>query len=229
VEKNFFYDSLVKLLNGVPLTLELTFISVSFGFLLATALAFARRGTFKPAIWFAKFYVFVFRGTPLLVQMYILYYGPSQFEFIRKSMLWEVLKEPFWCALISLSLVTAAYGSEVIRGGLDSVERGSIEAARAFGMSPITMYKRIIFPLALRSALPAYGNEIILMVKATSLASIITLTEITGIAYRLIAETYRVAEVFIIAGAIYLAINFAITVAISSLEKLLQKNRKMSF
>lgn len=229
MELPFFLDCLIKLLRGVPLTLELTFLSVMAGFLLALALAFARNGTFKPAVWFAKLYVFVFRGTPLLVQIYLLYYGPGQFEFIRKSMFWVVLKEPYWCALISLSLVTAAYGSEVIRGGLDSVSRGSIEAARAIGMSPWTLYRRIMFPLALRSALPAYGNEIILMVKATSLASIITLTEVTGIAYRIISESYRVAEVFLLAGAIYLLINFVITVAISSLEASLNTVNRIDY
>lgn len=215
----FLLDSLVKMMHGVPLTLELTAFSVAIGFFLALVLAFARRGSFKPAVWIAKFYVFVFRGTPLLVQIYLIYYGPGQFEIVRKSIFWTVLQEPYWCALISLSLVTAAYGSEVIRGGLDGVPSESIEAAQAFGMSPILLYRRIIFPIALRRALPAYGNEIILMVKATSLASLITLTEVTGIAYRIIAESYRVAEVFLVAGAIYLLVNFTITTLISILEK----------
>jgi octopine/nopaline transport system permease protein len=161
--------------------------------------------------WIARLYVFVFRGTPLLVQIFIIYYGLSQFPVIRYSFLWPVLREPYWCAIIALTLNNAAYASEIIRGGLLSVPGGQIEAAKACGMSRFTCFRRIVMPLAIRQALPGYGNEMISMVKATSLASIITLMEVTGIAARLIAESYRAIEVFVIAGAIYLAINFVLT------------------
>ncbi len=168
--------------------------------------------------WIARLYVFVFRGTPLLVQIFIIYYGLSQFPVIRYSFLWPILREPYWCAIIALTLNNAAYASEIIRGGLLSVPSGQIEAAKACGMSRFTCFRRIVMPLAIRQALPGYGNEMISMVKATSLASIITLMEVTGIAAKLIAETYRAIEVFVIAGAIYLAINFVLTRALMFAE-----------
>lgn len=168
--------------------------------------------------WIARLYVFVFRGTPLLVQIFIIYYGLSQFPVIRYSFLWPILREPYWCAIIALTLNNAAYASEIIRGGLLSVPSGQIEAAQACGMSRFTSFRRIVMPLAIRQALPGYGNEMISMVKATSLASIITLMEVTGIAAKLIAESYRAIEVFVIAGAIYLAINFVLTRALMFAE-----------
>jgi octopine/nopaline transport system permease protein len=145
------------------------------------------------------------------VQIFIIYYGLSQFPVIRYSFLWPILREPYWCAIIALTLNNAAYASEIIRGGLLSVPSGQIEAAKACGMSRFTCFRRVVMPLAIRQALPGYGNEMISMVKATSLASIITLMEVTGIAAKLIAESYRAIEVFVIAGAIYLAINFVLT------------------
>ena len=122
-----------------------------------------------------------------------------------------MLREAFWCAVIALAMNTAAYTSEIIRGGIQSVPIGSVEAARACGMSRLMVFRRIVLPTAFRQALPAYGNEVILMVKATSLASIITIMEMTGIAKKLISQTFAVYEVFIVAGALYLAINFLVT------------------
>lgn len=215
----FFVETFAALARGIPLTLELAALSVAMGFCLAVALALARRSGVAALGWFVRAYVFVFRGSPLLVQIYLIYYGPGQFEFVRRSVAWSVLREPHWCALISLSLVTAAYGSEVIRGGLESVPAGLAEGATALGLSPYLSYRLVILPLALRNALPAYGNEVILMVKATSLASVITLMDVTGIAYRIISESYRVTPVFVMAGAIYLAINSGIVWGVSRLER----------
>lgn len=121
--------------------------------------------------------------------------------------------------LISLSLITAAYGSEIIRGGLQSVPTGVVEAASALGLSGFQKYRLIVFPLALRNALPAYGNEIIMMVKGTSLASVITIMDVTGIAYRIIAESYQVSVVFVMAGLIYLALNFLVIGLVTALER----------
>ena len=167
----------------------------------------------------ARSYVFVFRGTPLLVQIFLIYYGLGQFPEIRQSFLWPFLREPYWCALLALTLNTAAYSSEIIRGGILSVPFGQIEAARACGMSRSLIFRRIIVPQGLIVALPAYGNEIILMTRSTALASVITLMEVTGIASKIIAETFRAVEVFICAGAIYLILNFAISRAIALLER----------
>jgi len=207
----FYSEAFFQMMSGVPLTLQLAASSIVFGAILALLFAMMRLSGVAVLDWIARLYVFVFRGTPLLVQIFIIYYGLSQFPVIRYSFLWPVLREPYWCAIIALTLNNAAYASEIIRGGLLSVPGGQIEAAKACGMSRFTCFRRVVMPLAIRQALPGYGNEMISMVKATSLASIITLMEVTGIAAKLIAESYRAIEVFVIAGAIYLAINFVLT------------------
>lgn len=207
----FLYEVLLTILPGVPLTLKLASSSVALGAFIALPLAMMQRSGIAILHWFAKAYVFVFRSTPLLVQIFIIYYGLGQFPEVRSSFLWPFLREPFWCAILALTLNTAAYASEIIRGGLACVPAGQIEAARAVGMDRFTAFRRIIFPLALRQALPAYGNELILMVKATSLASIITMMEITGLAAKMISDTYRAIEIFIVAGALYLVLNFVLT------------------
>jgi len=215
----FFADTLLRLSGGIPLTLLLALISCAIGAVLALCLAAMRLSKIGPLAFLAHAYVFVYRGTPLLVQIFLVYYGFGQFPLVRHSFLWPILREPFWCAIIALSMNTGAYASEIIRGGILSVPHGQVEAARACGMSRLTQFRRIVMPLAIRQALPAYGTEIILMVKATSLASVITLMEITGIAAEIISETYRVIEVFVIAGALYLAINFILTRIVQIVER----------
>jgi octopine/nopaline transport system permease protein len=217
IELSFLGNTMRQLLTGVPLTVELTAISVTVGGALAVILS-VLRASFAPFAWFVRSYVFALRGTPLLLQMFLIYYGLGQFDAVQHSLLWPFLRQPYWCAILALSLNTAAYGSEIIRGGLQSVPSGSIESARVCGMSGLLLYRRVILPLALRQALPAYGSEVIAMVKSTSLASIVTLMEISGIAYAIISETYRALEVFLCAGLIYLAINFVLTRAIAGLE-----------
>ncbi len=208
------WESAPTLLAGVPLTLQLVGLALLFGFAVASLTAWARLSDVKALRWTAGAYVFVFRGTPLLVQIFLIYYGLGQFEVVRDSMLWIVLREAYWCAILALTLNTGAYASEILRGAVLSVPHGQVEAARACGMSRWTTFRRIVAPLALRQALPAYGNELILMVKASSLASTITLLEITGIARRLIGQTFAVFEIFIVAGAIYLLLNLAATRAV---------------
>jgi octopine/nopaline transport system permease protein len=217
MELAFLADTMGKLLSGVPLTLQLTFVSVFIGAALAVLLSLLRAAS-RPGEWFVRAYVFALRGTPLLLQIFLIYYGLGQFAAVRYSILWPFLRQPWWCAILALSLNTAAYGSEIIRGGLQSVPPGAIEAARVSGMSGWLLYRRIILKLALRQALPAYGNELVIMVKSTSLASIVTLMEVSGISYAIISETYRALEVFLCAGIIYLAINFLLTRAIAWAE-----------
>ena len=215
---DFYWDTLLRLLAGVPLTLQLTVCSVAVGVVLAAVLALLTRvGGVAGLV--ARGYIFVFRGSPLLVQIFLIYYGLGQFPAIRQSILWPFLRQPWWCALLALSLNTAAYGAEVIRGGLLAVPRGQIEAGRVCGMSTFGLYRRVIMPLALRQALPAYGNEVIIMVKSTSLASVITLMEVTGIAKGIISESFRALPVFACAAAIYLAINFSIAGVVRLLER----------
>lgn len=211
-------NSLAKLLAGAGLTVELVAIALGIGFVIAVPVALAR---VSGRYWLnapAYAYVFFFRGTPLLVQIFLVYYGLSQFEGIRQGPLWPILREPYWCAIIAFSLNTAAYTAEIIRGGIQGVPHGEIEAARALGMSRLLVLRRIILPRALRLALPAYGNEIILLLKASALASTITLLDLTGVARTIIARTYMPIELFAMAGAIYLAITFLITRAIKLLE-----------
>lgn len=207
-----------RLLAGVPLTLTLTVLSVLLGLGLAVLLALLRAAG-GPASLFVRAYVFTLRGTPLLVQIFLIYYGLGQFAWIRSSVAWPFLRQPWWCALLALSLNTAAYGAEIVRGGLLSVPPGAVEAGRVAGMGRGLLYRRIILPLAFRQALPAYGSEVVIMVKSTSLASVVTLMEVTGIARGIIAETFRAFEVFAIAGAIYLAINAAIAFGVRLLER----------
>lgn len=206
------------ILAGIPITLGLVSLSLLFGGIAAIGFATMRMSSNPVLSGFAYGYVFVFRGTPLLVQIFLIYYGVGQFEAVRESFVWPILRDAYWCAIIALAMNTAAYTSEIIRGGIQSVPHGSVEAARACGMSTLMTYWRIILPAAFRQALPAYGNEVILMVKASSLASTITIMEITGIARAIISRTFAPFEIFIVAGIIYLAINFLVTRAIKYAE-----------
>lgn len=215
----FMRDTFFTLIEGLPLTLNLAFTSVALGAIFAMLLALMRMSGVAALDYVARAYVFVFRGTPLLVQIFLIYYGLGQFRPTLQAWgLWAFFREPYWCAILALTLNTAAYASEIFRGGLQAVPHAQVEAARACGMSGILLFRRIVFPIAVRQALPAYGNEIILMVKATSLASIITMMEVTGLAQKLISQTFRAVEVFIVAGAIYLALNFLVTRAIYLIE-----------
>ena len=212
----FMADVTQQLLAGLPLTLELFVLSIVLGTLWAGALTYLRR---LPVIGrFADAYVFVFRGTPLLAQLFLIYYGLAQFPAVRASIFWPYLREPFFCSVMALALNTAAYSSEIMRGALLAVPVGQVEAARASGMSGFCLFRRVIFPIALRQALPAYSTEVILMTKATSLASIVTLRETMFIAQKINSQTYRAIEIFLCAGLIYLVLNIAISRGIALLE-----------
>ncbi len=211
-------ESILPILDGARLTLVLVAVSLTMGFGLAILTAVIRRSRMAWASRLMGIYVFAIRGTPLLVQIFLIYYGLGQFSWVRESFLWPVLQKPFWCAIIALTINTTAYGSEIIRGGLESVPWGEVEAGRSIGMSGFLLFRRIVFPVAIRQALPAYGNEVILMVKATSLASTITIMEMTGAANVIMAENYRPLEAFIVAGSFYLLINFMMTRIIQLIE-----------
>lgn len=218
IDFGFMGDTTAALLRGLPLTLELFACSILAGGLVACLAAWMRDAGGPVPGGLAAAYVFVFRGTPLLVQLFLIYYGLSQFPEVRHSAAWPVLRDPFWCAVLALSLNTGAYTSEIIRGALAAVPRGQVEAARACGMTRATLFRRVVAPIALRQALPSYATEVILMTKATALASIVTLKETMFVAAKLNSETYRAIEVFLCAGAIYLVLNIAIARAIARLE-----------
>ena len=215
----FLAETWLALLAGLPLTLKLAGWSVLCGGVLALVLALMSLSGRAVLVWPARALVFVFRGTPLLVQIFLIYYGLGQFRPTLQAWgIWWFFREAYWCALLALSLNTAAYAGEIIRGAILSVPHGQVEAGRACGMGRFTLARRIVGPVALRQALPAYSNEIVSMVKATSLASVITLAEVTFIAQKLISQTFRAVEIFICAGSIYLLINIAVTRAILGLE-----------
>lgn len=215
-------SSLPQLLSGAVMTLQLVLLALFLGFVAAIGVAMARLSSFRPLAAVAGGYVFVFRSTPLLVQLFLIYYGISQFEWVRESVLWPFLREPYWCAILALTLNSAAYTGEIIRGGIRSVHFGQVEAARSVGMSGPLLYRRIILPQALRQALPAYGNEVIQMVQASSLASTITLMELTGVARAIAARTFQPVEVFVIAGSVYLVLNIVLTRGVQYWEKRLK-------
>ncbi len=156
-------------------------------------------------------YVYLFRGTPLLVQLYLIYYGLGQFEFIRESFLWPVLREAWWCTLLAFVLNTAAYTTEILRGAIEATPFGEVEAAKACGMSQSQAARRIIVPSALRRALPAYSNEIIFMLHGSVVASTVTIIDILGAGRTLNGKHYLAYEGFIAAAVLYMILVFAIS------------------
>ena len=212
------FNNFFIILSGLDETLKLVFISLSIGFILSIPFSIARASSIKILSRSVYYYVFVVRGTPLLVQIYLIYFGLGAIPAIRESFLWLFLKEPFWCGVIALVINTIAYTTEIFRGGIESVTQGQIESCKSLGMSRIIMYAKIILPCAFRQALPGYGNEMILMVKSTSLVSLITIMEMTGIARNIMYKNYAPIEAFLAAGSIYLFLNFLIVQFIKFLE-----------
>lgn len=223
----FLFSTLQTLLAAAPMTLALFGASISLGFVLALGIVWMRVGRNPILAAVARFYIFLFRGSPLLIQMFLLFYGLGQFGVIRHSFAWPALREPFVCAVLSLALCTAGYTAEIFRSGLRAVSSMEIEAARAIGMSRFLLVRRIIAPIAFRHALPAYSTEIVLMVKSTALASLVTVWEVTGVAQRLISQSYRTMEVFLCAALIYLTLNFIILQAVALLEHRLSRHRRV--
>jgi len=212
-------NSFPKLLGATLITLKLLSLSLIIGLFLGLCFAILRLSKNIFINRFAYGYSYLFRGTPLLVQIFIIYFGLGQIEFLRSSILWVILKEPYWCAIIAFSLNTGAYTSEIIRSALQTIKPGFIEAGRSLGLSNKIIFFRIQIPIAIRQSLPAYGNEIILMLKGTSLASTVTLMDLTGVAKYIISTTFKPVEVFIVAGGIYLFLTFLIHNLIKFLEK----------
>ena len=212
-------SSFPKLLNATLVTLKLLSLSLIFGLILGLFFAILRLNKNIFLNKFSYFYSYVFRGTPLLVQIFIIYFGLGQIEFLRSSFLWIILKEPYWCAIIAFSLNTGAYTSEILRSAFQTINKGFIEAGDSLGISKKIIFYKIQIPIAIRQSLPAYGNEIILMLKGTSLASTVTLMDLTGVAKYIISTSFKPIEVFIVAGGIYLFMTFIIHNFIRYLEK----------
>ena len=212
-------NSFPKLLSAAAITLKLLSVSLIIGLFIGLFFAILR---INKNIFISKFaygYSYVFRGTPLLVQIFIIYFGLGQIEYLRSTVLWVILKEPYWCAIIAFALNTGAYTSEILRSAFQTIKPGIIEAGKSLGISNKVIFFKIQIPIAIRQSLPAYGNEIILMMKGTSLASTVTIMDLTGVAKYIISTTFKPIEVFIVAGGIYLFMTFIIHNVIKFLEK----------
>jgi polar amino acid transport system permease protein len=219
-------DSIPKMLMGLGLTLQLLVVSGVLGLLLAVVLLLMRISGKWWLNYPAQAYIYVFRGTPILVQIFIVYYGFPQLEFIRGSVLWPILREPFGCAIVALSLNTGAYVSEILRGGVLGVDRGLQEAGAALGLSVRQRFTYITAPLAVRLAIPAYSNDVISLLKSTALASTITLLDMMGIARTIVAETYAPYEVFISLAVIYLVLTWILQKAFGAFERFMSKHER---
>ena len=211
--------SFPKLLNAAVITLKLLSVSLIIGLFIGLLFAILRLNKNIFINKFAYGYSYLFRGTPLLVQIFIIYFGLGQIEYLRTTFLWTILKEPYWCAIIAFALNTGAYTSEILRSAFQTIKPGIIEAGKSLGISTKIIFYKIQIPIAIRQSLPAYGNEIILMMKGTSLASTVTIMDVTGVAKYIISTTFRPVEVFIVAGGIYLFMTFVIHNIIKYLEK----------
>jgi len=207
---NLILDSLPRMLAGLGVTLQLLLVSGLLGLILAILLLLMRISGKFYLDWVAQVYIYIFRGTPILVQIFIIYYGLPQFEAVRDSIFWHILREPTGCAILALTLNTGAYVSEILRGGVLGVDKGLLEAGSALGMSARQKFIYITTPLATRIALPAYSNDVISLLKSTALASTITITDMTGIARTIVADTYAPYEVFISLAIIYMIFTFGI-------------------
>ncbi|RVU85876.1 ABC transporter permease [Leucothrix sargassi] len=212
-------ENLPLLFKGLGLTLQLLAISLAIGFTISIPIAVAAA---SPRFWIsfpAKAFIYVFRGTPLLIQLFIIYYGLSQFDWLRDSPLWVIFKEAYWCAVIGFSLNTAAYMAEICRGAILQTPKGEVEAADAYGLSFWDKYRHVILPGALRRSIPMYGNEVIFMLHATVLAGVITLVDLFGAAKIINSRHYAPFESFISAGVFYLAITFVIVFIFKHVER----------
>ncbi|MBB5203911.1 arginine/ornithine transport system permease protein [Inhella inkyongensis] len=203
-------ENLPLFFSGAWVTLQLLAISLALGLVMAVPLGVLRA---LPSPWLNRpvwLYTYVFRGTPMLVQLFILYYGLGQFEAVRQSFAWTWLQEPWFCACLAFVLNTGAYTTEIIAGAIKALPAGEIEAAKAYGMGRATLMRRIVLPAALRRALPAYGNEAIFMLHGTSIAMLVTIADVTGVAKRIYATHYIPFEAYITAGCFYFAMTLCL-------------------
>lgn len=215
----FNVQTLLHYWNGFVMTVQLVFLSLVIGALLSVPLSILRTSDnpwISRPIWF---YTYVFRGTPLLIQLYIIYYGVVFIEGIQDSMFWPVVKEAFYPCLLAFVLNTAAYTTEILRGAIVATPKGEIEAAKAYGMSWWKMTCRIVLPSAFRRALPAYGNEVIFMLHASAIASVVTIVDLTGAARDVYAQHYAPFEAYTFVACIYLCLTFGLIYLFKYLEK----------
>lgn len=211
-------DYLMTLLGGLAITLQLTAFSLLLGVLLAAGMTWVLERRIPVATQLVQLWVLVFTGTPLLIQIFLIYYGPGQFAWLKEGPLWPLLKQPWFCAVLALGFNTAAYSTRLFKGALDAIPAGEVEACRALGFSSgQTLWMKVRH--AARRLVPAYSNEVILVLKGSSLASTITIMDIMGLAQRLNAQTYDTLAVFTVAGALYLTMNGLLTIGFRWCER----------
>ena len=208
-----------QLLRGVWITVHLTFLSLALGFLIALPLAWVRVERTPAADALAGAFVYVFRGSPLLVQVFLIYYGLAQFPWVRESWAWPYLRDAWWCALIAFALNSAAYQTEILRGALAATPRGDREACAALGMSPWLAARRVLLPGALRRALPQLGNEAVFMLHGSAVASVITLQDILGVGRTINGRFYVVYEGLLTAAVLYMILTGLIVLGGRLLER----------
>ena len=222
------FESIPDLLGGAVLTVQLVVFSGIVGLFLGLILALLRLSKHWTVQIIPVLYIFFFRGTPLLVQIFLIYNGLGQFEWVRQSFLWEpVLSQAYWCAIIAFTLNTSAYLAEIIRGAIQAIPTGELEAADAMGLSKWKKLTRITLPRAFGIVIPAYSNEVIFMLKGSALASTITLMDITGVARTISSRTYTNIELFFAAGIVYLLLSWVILFSFRLFEK--RMNRHSSY
>lgn len=212
------WDYLPTLLQGLQTSLSLTVCALLIGFTLAVVMTVIMAGRKGPLRWLTKGYLTLFTGTPLLIQIFLIYYGPGQFESLRNSVLWPLLSEPWFCAMLALALNSAAYSTLLFYGAVKAIPAGQWQSCSALGMTRLQTLL-ILVPYALKRSLPAYSNEVVLIFKGTSLASTITIMDIMGYAQQLNAQTYDTLAVFGMAGVIYLVVNGLLTILMRQMEK----------
>ncbi len=211
-------ESLPLYLQGLWTTLQLLALALAFGLAAALPLAVARasrRRWLALPVWG---FTYVVRGTPLLVQLFLIYYGLAQFEAVRASVLWPWLADAWFCAVLAFAINTCAYTTEIIVGAMRTLPPGEIEAARSLGFSPWQVLRRIVLPSALRRSLPAYSNEAIMMLHGTSLASVVTLLDLTGAAREVNSRHFLPFEAFVTAALFYLALTFILVALFRAAE-----------
>jgi His/Glu/Gln/Arg/opine family amino acid ABC transporter permease subunit len=219
VDISIIQDSIPRLLQGAMTTVELTVVSLTIGLCLAVPFAVMRTHR-NPLLWMPIYvFNFYFRGTPLLVQIFLIYYGSGQFQLLlTQAGLWTIFQKATFCAVLTLTLNTAAYTCEILRGGIEAIPFGEIEAARACGMSGLLLYRRIILPKAFRLAWPAYTNEVVFLLQATSLVSIITVMDITGVARMVASRSFAFYEIYITAAVLYLILVYGVLFLFQKVE-----------
>lgn len=211
---------LPMLLSGLVATLQLTAASLALGLALAALLTAMRLSGRRSLVWPALAYSLYFRGTPLLIQIMLVYYGSGQFRAgIEALGLWPMFRSPWFCAILAFTLNTAAYTAEIMLGAIRSVPPGTVEAAAALGLRRSRRFRLVTRPLAIRAGWPAYGNEVIFQVQATSLASVITIMDLTGVARKAAARSFDFFGTYTVTALLYLCITGLIVLVFRAGER----------